>query len=104
MSVEETVKSIDLAVADLKLTKSFLLAAVDAQWIAPPSPSTLEDVGVRSQGDISDPTGDIATNPKRLNLRQGLKTADKQALAISWSAGYLLSDLARAMRPYSGDR
>lgn len=87
--------------------------AEECQYERPPARSNLMEDGdpgthekasngrIRQKGHISDPTGSIATDPSRLELRETLKETEKTLFDIFHKIRNARSSLDRSVRPWT---
>lgn len=74
MNTNPILKSIVQTALDIKT----LLSESDvAQWQRSHSPQPYDDTTERSRGGHSDPTADIVSDPRRLELREAVQAAEK---------------------------
>ena len=90
---------LDLLDAEIKMLRSLIPDAVDLQWDAPPKSGGR----VKSKSDIADPTGNLATDPARLQLRYQLSCSDELLKNALINARGVRRGLEHRLAPYLGE-
>jgi len=88
---------------DLAALVSLLRETEDTQWQKSKGPIEVEDTRRRAQGSHSDPTGDTASDSKRLSVRHQRTRAIRELTSISAKLHGLLGDLQRAVDKHTGN-
>jgi hypothetical protein len=70
------------------------------QWERSLSRESSEDTGIRSQGGHSDPTGDTATDKRRLNVRHQRVRVMKEMDQMAATMSTLHNDLQKAVKSW----
>lgn len=72
------------------------------QWNPPPREFQKGGSGPSKSGEHSDPTGDLASNPARLALRQALSKTEGDSKALLMAVQLIHKRFDKALKPYGG--
>ena len=92
-NLRELISSLDGLVNLWRQTESL-------QWEKSLSRESGEDSGIRSQGGHSDPTGDAAIDPRRVNVRETRVRASREIERWAASMESMKIDLERAVQSW----
>ena len=102
MTDEHTIhiRTLDAAIRDLRKLREHMIQAQEDQWERPGRGDKLEDAGIRSANDVSDPTTAVALNEARLKLRAVTKANNDHVSSLAQAAWRMEAAMADAIRPY----
>lgn len=83
----------------LKQIEDHLTLAEDHQWNRPPNYSDSGEKR-RQEGVHSDPTGETASDPVRLRLREAVLATERDSFALRQALYRIEARLRRALEPY----
>lgn len=72
------------------------------QWNPPPREFQKGGSGPSKSGEHSDPTGDLATNPARLELRSAITKTEADSRLMLGAARLMHARFTKALKPYGG--
>lgn len=90
--------------SDAFVRLSFLVSsAEELQWERAPKVKPRDDVDRKAAGGHGDPTGDIALDPRRLELRQAVEDAALALDGATLAARTAHASLSAALESYHGE-
>lgn len=88
----------------LRKLQQLMVAAAERQWESAPIPRATVDTAERSKGEHpGDPTADVASDPRRLNVRHHLAAADRALADITKELNLRVGGLSQAVRRWDGE-
>lgn len=86
----------------VRLARSYA-RAVAVQFARPLAPTLRDDTTERASGGKSDPTGDVASDARRLRLRAAVIAGEQALDSITSTATSAADDVDRAVAEWEGD-
>jgi len=81
--------------------REMAIKAEAEQW-NPPSVKLKKGSGPSRSGEHSDPTGDLASSPERLELRKAVQLTEHNSRALLIATRLMSTRLKKALKPYGG--
>lgn len=88
---------------ELAALEALLPIALEAQWATAPVARPREDTAERSKNYRADPTGDLASDPTRLQLRESVVRSASTLWRGALALREVRQDVARALTPWTGE-